>query len=151
MRLVMKQRLTLFLLLISGCIGSMNLWAAESEALEAVKEGIFTPGYLAQLFAGLLLVVGLIFILAALFKRFGEPVMSNQPMRVLGGVSVGQRERLVLVQVGSEQIVLGVAPGHVSRVHQLESPIVELDSLSQGQSTGLGRLFGRTPNSEIQS
>lgn len=44
-------------------------------------------------------------------------------MRVLGSLPVGNRERVVLVKVGEEQILLGVAPGRVQALHVLDKPI----------------------------
>jgi len=132
-------------------LGSLQVAAAEPETLEAVKQSIMTPGYIAQLFAGLALVIGLIIVLAALFKRFGQPVMNQNPMRVLGGLSVGQRERLVLVQVGEEQILLGVAPGHVTKIKTLDTPIVDPSAFSQSKVPGLGQLFSKGQKIEATS
>jgi flagellar protein FliO/FliZ len=44
-------------------------------------------------------------------------------MRVIAGLPLGARERAVLVQVGNQQILLGVAPGRVQMLHVLESPV----------------------------
>jgi Flagellar biogenesis protein len=43
-------------------------------------------------------------------------------MRVLGGVAVGPRERLLLVEIGETWLVVGVAPGRVSAVHAMPRP-----------------------------
>lgn len=53
---------------------------------------------------------------AYLMRRFSAPMMSqsNVAIRVLASTAVGQRERVVLVQAGDEQWLLGVAPGRVS-------------------------------------
>lgn len=47
-------------------------------------------------------------------------------IKVLGGRSLGPRERLVLLQVGEEQLLLGVAPGRIEKLHVLRSPIPEV-------------------------
>jgi len=44
-------------------------------------------------------------------------------VRLLGGISVGHRERVVLIQVGEQQLLVGVAPGRVNTLHVLEKPI----------------------------
>jgi flagellar protein FliO/FliZ len=98
--------------------------------IDAAKEGIFTPAYLLQSFVGLIIVIGLILILAMLFRRFGDTAMGAPGnMKVLGGLSVGQRERLVLVQVGDKQILVGVAPGSVQHVMAFDEPLAN----TQGQ------------------
>jgi flagellar protein FliO/FliZ len=43
-------------------------------------------------------------------------------MKVLGGVAVGPRERLVLVEVGETWLIVGVAQGQVNAVHTMTRP-----------------------------
>jgi flagellar protein FliO/FliZ len=65
---------------------------------------------------GLALVLGLIICAAWLLKRSGlAPTMqASAAAKVVGGVSVGSRERIVVVEVGDQWIVVGVAPGRVN-------------------------------------
>ena len=100
-------------------------WAEDaSTPLNVAKEGVFTPAYLLQSFGGLVIVIALILVLAMLFRRFGDAGLGTPGnMKVLGGISVGQRERLVLVQVGSKQLLVGVAPGNVSQVMVFDEPL----------------------------
>jgi flagellar protein FliO/FliZ len=65
---------------------------------------------------------------AWLVRRTGiSPVGGAQvQVRVLGAVSVGQRERVVLVQVGSSQVLLGVTAGQISALQPLDSPIEDV-------------------------
>jgi len=70
---------------------------------------------------------GLIFVLAIFFfcvwlmrKTNLFNMHSNNQMRIIGGLSLGTKERLVLVQLGSKQLVLGVCPGRVETLHVLE-------------------------------
>ena len=73
---------------------------------------------------GLALVIVAILGFAWAYRRYGNltPV-SNDALRVIGGVSMGQKERVVLMQVGEEQILLGVSPGRIQRLHVLEKNI----------------------------
>ncbi|MCK5385550.1 MAG: flagellar biosynthetic protein FliO, partial [Gammaproteobacteria bacterium] len=50
--------------------------------------------------------------------------MTAGNLKVLGGISVGQRERIVLVQAGDTQLLVGVAPGEIRTLHVMEEPIV---------------------------
>jgi len=69
---------------------------------------------------GLLFVLALIFAAAWLVKRLGHlPLPGKGMVRVLGGVSVGTRERVVVVQVEDARLVLGVCPGRVQTLHVL--------------------------------
>jgi len=85
---------------------------------------------------GLLLVIVAIFGSAWAYRRYGNmsPV-SNDALRVIGGVSMGQKERVVLMQVGEEQILLGVSPGRIQRLHVLEKNIdVNVDQINSRQT-----------------
>lgn len=86
-------------------------------------QGVSGGEYL-QVVLGLFLVVGLIIALAWVARRFGRfSVAGAGALRILGGLSIGQRERVVLIQVGEQQILLGVAPGRVQTLHVLAQPI----------------------------
>ncbi|MCH1556928.1 MAG: flagellar biosynthetic protein FliO [Pseudomonadales bacterium] len=132
--------------LLAVTLISVSNWSFADEAsapLDVAKEGIFTPAYLMQSFAGLVIVIGLILILAMLFRRFGDQGLGTPGnMRVIGGLNVGQRERLVLVQVGEKQILLGVAPGSVRSVMAFDEPL-ENTSAQPGQT---GSLLNRIIN-----
>ena len=80
--------------------------------------------YLAQMLVGLIVVIAAILVLAFLMRRVGG-IQSRlgSEFRVLGGISVGSRERMLLVQVGERQLLVGVAPGRVQTLHVLEEPI----------------------------
>ncbi len=81
-------------------------------------------GQLTQLVLGLLLVVGLIFALAWLLRRVqAAGPRNNQLIELLGSRALGPRDRLLLVQVGKEQILLGITPGRITPLHVLKEPV----------------------------
>lgn len=66
-----------------------------------------------------------IFALVWLLRRSGNFTRGRGgKMQVVDVLSLGQRERLVLVSVGEQQLVLGVAPGRVQAVHTIDKPYV---------------------------
>jgi len=70
---------------------------------------------------GLILVLALLLGLAWLVKRYMTvPGISKGRIQVVGGVSLGPRERAVIVEVDGERLLLGVAQGNVRMLHQLE-------------------------------
>ncbi|MGB0468034.1 MAG: flagellar biosynthetic protein FliO [Pontibacterium sp.] len=87
----------------------------------------FSADALVQLLLGLLAVIALILLLAWIAKRALGVPQSGRYMRVLTGLPLGAREKIVLVQVGKEQLLLGVAPGRVSLLTRLEEPVGEPD------------------------
>lgn len=124
---------------------SISNWTIADEAgapLDVAKDGIFTPAYLMQSFFGLVVVIGLILVLAMLFRRFGDQGLGAPGnMRVIGGLSVGQRERLILVQVGEKQILLGVAPGSIHSVMAFDEPLEDSKASSDQTDSIFNRLI----------
>jgi flagellar protein FliO/FliZ len=111
------------------CGLSLGLFLAPWAALaaEAPSAGTNLPssttGGLLQMLLALLFVLVVIFALAWLLRRFGPSQLgAGGVLKVLGGVAVGPRERLVLVEVGETWLIVGVAPGQVSTVHAMERP-----------------------------
>ncbi|SQF99648.1 flagellar biosynthesis protein, FliO [Paucimonas lemoignei] len=96
--------------------------AAAPQANVSLASGM--GGQLTQLLFGLLLVVGLIFALAWLMRRVQGGMSGNaQVIELVGSRAIGPRDRLVLVQVGNEQILLGVTPGRITPLHVLKEPV----------------------------
>ncbi|TKJ68018.1 flagellar biosynthetic protein FliO [Pseudomonas sp. CFBP13508] len=95
-----------------------------------VNSGV--AGQLTQLVFGLLLVLGLIFFLAWLLRRVQQagPAGKGQVIELIGSRALGPRDRLMLVQVGNEQILLGLSPGTITALHVLKEP-VEVPSASE--------------------
>jgi flagellar protein FliO/FliZ len=96
--------------------------ATASQVSSALGSGV--GGQLLQLVLGLLLVVGLIFVLAWLMRRVQRAgPAGNQVIELLGSRALGPRDRLVLVQVGNEQVLLGVSPGSITALHVMNEPV----------------------------
>ncbi|WP_339528674.1 flagellar biosynthetic protein FliO [Pseudomonas mucidolens] len=113
---------------VVGVLAALPLGALAAETLApaaaapAVSSGM--AGQLTQLVLGLLLVVGLIFALAWLLRRVQRIGPGNaQVIELIGSRALGPRDRLVLVQVGEEQILLGLTPGRITPLHVLKQPV----------------------------
>ena len=77
-------------------------------------------GSMLQVILGLGLVLAVMAGSAWLLKRFGGlQQRSGGGIKVIGGSAVGQRERVVLVEVADTWLVIGVAPGHVTALHSM--------------------------------
>ena len=101
---------------------------ATAAAAPAVSSGV--AGQLTQLVFGLLLVLGLIFFLAWLLRRVQQagPAGKGQVIELIGSRALGPRDRLMLVQVGNEQILLGLSPGTITALHVLKEPVQVTDN-----------------------
>ena len=96
---------------------------ANAAAAPVASSGV--AGQLTQLVFGLLLVLGLIFFLAWLLRRVQQagPAGKGQVIELIGSRALGPRDRLMLVQVGNEQILLGLSPGTITALHVLKEPV----------------------------
>jgi flagellar protein FliO/FliZ len=79
---------------------------------------------LGQVTLALIIVLGAVFAVAWAVKRmrgFGNRV--GGAIDILADIPLGQKERAVLLKVGTTQILVGVAPGQVNALHVLAEPI----------------------------
>ena len=81
----------------------------------------FGAGTLLQATLALALVVALLFLGAWLLRRLngGRGFGGGGPLRLVGGLMIGPRERIVLVEVDETWIVVGIAPGQIRTLHTL--------------------------------
>jgi flagellar protein FliO/FliZ len=97
-------------------------------AAVAAKPSVVTGESVFGVVFSLLLVVAVIFMLAWVMRRMGGATpRSNALMKIVGGLSMGTRERIVLIQVGEEQLLVGIAPGRIQTLHVLEKPLQAAD------------------------
>lgn len=74
-----------------------------------------------QIIFSLLLVLAVIVLVAWLLKRMNVAQQgSGNVLKVVGGVAIGQRERIVLVEVHDTWLVVGVGPGQIRTLHVLQ-------------------------------
>ncbi|GKT11147.1 MAG: flagellar protein FliO/FliZ [Thiomicrorhabdus sp.] len=78
----------------------------------------------------LVLVLFIIFISAWLLRRYSRfPGVADGNLKVVGALSVGQREKILLLQVGNEQILVGVTSSKITTLHQLEESVEVKDNV----------------------
>ncbi len=123
-----------FLFLIFG--GLPVLAVAETAQREA--PGV-DAGNLLQTLFGLLLVLALIVAMAWLMKRSQQwHGIGQQQFKVIAALPLGPREKAVLLQVGEQQLLVGVTPQNVNLLTTLEQP---LDLTSNQQNTVFANKF----------
>lgn len=105
---------------------------SQSVAMAAETTAGVDATSLARMIVGLGIVIAVIIGLAWFLRRLGR-VGHNAggQLKILGGLAVGQRERVVLIQVGEQQLLVGVAPGRVQTLHVLDQPLEDV----QGQGS----------------
>lgn len=98
-------------------------------AVDAVRPAYTPPppavssGSIVQIIISLLLVLAAIVLVAFVLRRMnmGNQGAGNQ-LKVLSGIAIGQRERIVLVEIKDTWLVVGVGPGQIRTLHAMPKP-----------------------------
>jgi len=123
------------------------LWFPCGEAMSATdipKQTARTiaSGDIAAWSIGLLIVLSVFFLCVwGVRKLSGLTVSGTEKMRVVGGLSLGMREKVILLQVGKKQLVLGVTPGRIETLHVLEGDdcLIREETVSATAETGFAQ------------
>lgn len=131
--------MSVFSQLLSGALGLLLASAAgaETAASQAAASSVrfsqtdpFSFASLIQLILGLGLVIGLILLLAWLVRRMGGAGFAGSGMKVIATLPLSARERVVLVEAGGKQLLLGVAPGQVTLLASYDEPLLDAQALN---------------------
>lgn len=94
-----------------------------------------SAGSLLQTIFALVFVLALLIGLAWFMKRYGPKVMGgNNKMRVVSSLNLGGRERIVLVEVADQWIVVGASPGRINALATMPRQEGELPQLATTQN-----------------
>lgn len=88
-------------------------------ATEVDSPGLPLWSFVQTIFA-LIVVIGLMLATAwAARKLAGEKKFGNDVIKMVGGITLGPRERIMLLEIGEEWLVVGVIPGQIRTLHRL--------------------------------
>ena len=133
--------------LIKILCGLLFFWLPGGEAMSAAdiqKQTARTvaSGDIAMWSIGLLIVLCVFFLCVwGVRKLGGLSVSGAEKMRVVGGLSLGMREKVILLQVGNKQLILGVTPGRIETLHVLEGDdcLLKEEALSSNAASGFAQ------------
>lgn len=92
-----------------------------AESGRTVINPLVTLGKLAM---ALVVVLAVFWLFARVMRQFqGFQGGMHQGLKIVGALSVGQREKVIVIQAGDEQLVLGVTSSQINTLHVLESPL----------------------------
>lgn len=86
-------------------------------------------------FVALLLVIVVIFLLAKLLKRMQSSSMgSKSKLNIIGQLALGPKERIVVIDINGEQIVVGVTSSQITLLKSLENPFTDTQEVPSFRS-----------------
>ena len=125
--------LKIALIAIVNIVYVSNSWAQElatgtslgSYSWEAVKVII-----------SLAVVLFIFYLLVNAFKKYsGVSIKANSSIRVLGGLTLGGKEKVVILEAGNINFLLGISNAGITKLHKFDDG--ELDSVDRDQTNGV--------------
>lgn len=110
--------------------------AASSEIEKSTPINTFSMMNILNMAMGLIVVIALILSLAWILKKYGRIPNNNLVnMKVLGGLSLGTREKALLIEVENIRLLVGVTPGHIQTLLVLDESKQSSKSLESFDAT----------------
>jgi flagellar protein FliO/FliZ len=94
----------------------------------STASSIGSSSHLLSVTLGLAAIIGLIFLLSFFAKRFGSGAfLGNNQLKIVSTLPLGTRERIVLLDAGGQQLLLGITPTHINTLHVFAEPIAIIE------------------------
>ncbi len=101
-------------------------------------------GSAVQMVVGLIIVLALLLGALWLLKRISQPQGAAAGLlRVIAGVTVGPRERVIILELGNSWLVLGVAPGQVNTLAEIPRQEMPAPAKTTGPTDFVDQLVAR--------
>ncbi|MFN3708984.1 MAG: flagellar biosynthetic protein FliO [Alishewanella aestuarii] len=102
-----------------------NQFTERSAVLNPGSEQRSSPMTILQIASSLTLVILLVLGLGWLFKKLTLRLPGGRHIKVVTAMPLGQRERLLVIEIQGKQRVIGVTPHSVNFLFELENPLPE--------------------------
>lgn len=102
-----------------------NQFSERSAVLNPGSEQRSSPMTILQIASSLTLVILLVLGLGWLFKKLTLRLPGGRHIKVVTAMPLGQRERLLVIEIQGKQRVIGVTPHSVNFLFELENPLPE--------------------------
>lgn len=127
----------------------------------ASNNKVGSGSHLLSVTMALLFIVILIMAVSWFIRRFGQGVLANTShMKIVATMPLGTRERVMLVEIGGQQLLLGVTATQINTLHVFPEPVIiasqnqavpvsefsrKLMSILQQKNTASGTPSGNNP------
>lgn len=139
----MKQQVGQWVGVLMSLTLALPTWAQPSSSPTTAPLGHTPALNIATTLASLMVVLVIIVFLAWLLKRMRVAGLHQHGagLKVVQQLAVGQRERIVLLQVGDEQMLVGITQQHISLLSKLDKPLTTEEAPSRDFATQLSQLM----------
>lgn len=122
------------------------LWCSFPSIVYGVEKSTASTqaiGSILQVFIGLLAVLVVIILAAVYLKKSVHLQLSGSGViKLLSSISLSPRERVVLLQVGDEQILVGLSSAGVRTLHVLAHPVkIEIEAAQSDRGSNVINLL----------
>ena len=69
----------------------------------------------------LAIVLGIFYLFVNVFKKYtGVSLKSHSTMKVIGGLSLGGKDKVVILQAGEKNLLLGISSAGITKLHEFD-------------------------------
>ena len=110
-------------------VGILTFFLAGSvfATTESAMPATVQPNYvtdIARIAAYLIFIILVILLSSWFLRKFGKLQLSSMGnVKILDTIAVGTREKMLLIEVGETQLLIGVCPGSIRTLHRLDKPL----------------------------
>jgi flagellar protein FliO/FliZ len=110
-------------------LGSCSCISFEANS---APQTLSNPTSIVSIFLSLLLVIGVVFMLAFLMRRFNVTQSGTSNLKVVASMMAGTKERVMVIEVAGVQHLLGVTAHNINHLATLTTPIDNSTTSSSG-------------------
>lgn len=109
---------------VLACVSSLIIttWSVPLQA-KTSGQSLTSASSILSVFLSLLVVIAIIFAFAYVMRRFNVASAGNGQMRVVASMSAGTKEKVMVIDVGGEQHLLGITAHNINHLATLKTPI----------------------------
>jgi flagellar protein FliO/FliZ len=112
-----------------------KLYAAESSLSGSVPDF----SILMKVVVAMVIILGIIAGLAILLRKFNFIEGNDSAViSIIGAISLGNKDRVFLLKVGEEQIVVGASPGNIQKLYVMKKNVVRQEKTASRQENTKG-------------